>query len=85
VQQENITIKVKYGIDHYFPTMKGLRYGDPMSPIIFSMVADMLGTITVMAKWDGKEGALIPHLVDSGVSILQYMDAITFFVEHTLE
>jgi hypothetical protein len=65
--------------------MKGLRYGDPVSPIILSMVADMLGTITAMAKWDGKEGALIPHLADSGVSILQYMNDINFFVEHTLE
>jgi hypothetical protein len=65
--------QVKNDIDHYFPTIKGLRYGDPMSPIIFSMVADMLGTITVMAKWEGKEGALIPHLVDSGVSILIWM------------
>jgi hypothetical protein len=37
------------------------------------------------AKEDGQVTGLIPHLVDGGVSILQYVDDTIFFLEHDLE
>ena len=36
------------------------------------------------AKQDGQVGGLIPHLVDGGVSILQYADDTIIFMEHDL-
>jgi hypothetical protein len=37
------------------------------------------------AKADGQVVGLIPHLVDGGVSILQYADDTILFMEHDLE
>jgi hypothetical protein len=37
------------------------------------------------AKEGGHVSGLIPHLVDGGVSILQYDDDIIIFLEHDLE
>ena len=54
-----------------FKRKKGLRQGDPLSPIHFNIVADMLAIIIARAKEDGQVDGLIPHLVEGGVSILQ--------------
>jgi hypothetical protein len=41
-QKGSVGIKVNDDIGHYFQTHKGLRQGDPMSPILFNIVVDML-------------------------------------------
>jgi hypothetical protein len=56
-------------IGHYFQTHKGLRQGDPLSLISFSIVGDMLAILIQRAKEDGMVDGLIPHLVDGAVSI----------------
>jgi hypothetical protein len=63
-------------------TLKGSRQGDPLSPILFNIVADMLAILIARAKDDGQVGGLVPHLVDSGISILQYTDDTILFMEH---
>jgi hypothetical protein len=40
VQGGSVGIKVNNDIGHYFQTLKGLRQGDLMSPILFNIVAD---------------------------------------------
>ena len=45
----------------------------------------MLAVLIGRAKEDGQVGSLIPHLVDGGVSILQYADDTILFLEHDLE
>jgi hypothetical protein len=70
VSRGSVGIRVNDDIGHYFQTKKGLRQGDPLSPILFNIVADMLAIIIQRAKEDGQVEGLIPHLVDGGVSIL---------------
>ena len=43
---------------------KGLRQGDPLSPILFNIVADMLAILIERAKSEGQIEGVIPHLVD---------------------
>jgi hypothetical protein len=69
-----VGIRVNDDIGRYFQIKKGLRQGDPLSPILFNIVADILAIIIQHAKEDGQVEGLIPHLVDGGVSILQYAD-----------
>jgi uncharacterized membrane protein YebE (DUF533 family) len=45
----------------------------------------MLTIMIARAKEDGHIDGLIPHLVDGGVSILQYADDTIIFMEHNLE
>jgi hypothetical protein len=74
VSSGSVAIKVNDDIGHYFQTKKGLRQGDPLSPILFNIVADMLAIMIERAKSDGLFERVIPHLVDGGLSILQYAD-----------
>jgi hypothetical protein len=64
---------------------RGLRQGDPLSPMLFNIVADMLAIMIERAKNDGLIEGVIPHLVDGGLSILQYADSIILLMEHDLE
>jgi hypothetical protein len=85
ITKGSVGIKVNDDIGHYFQTRKGLRQGDPLSPILFNLVADMLAILITRAKDDGRVEGLIPHLVDGGVSILQYADDTILFMAHDLE
>ena len=49
-QKGSVGIKVNDDVGHYFQTHKGLRQGDPMSPILFNIVADMLTILIERAK-----------------------------------
>jgi hypothetical protein len=84
VSRESVGVKVNDDIAHYFQTHKGLRQGDPLPPILFNLVADMLASLITIAKEDGHVYGLIPHLVDGGISILQYADDTIIFMEHDL-
>jgi hypothetical protein len=80
-----VGIRVNDDIGHYFQMKKGLRQGDPLSLILFNIVADMLAIIIQRAKEDGQVDGLIPHLVNGRVSILQYADDKIIFMENNLE
>jgi hypothetical protein len=75
-QGENINIKVNDQLGSYFQTKKGIRQGDPMSPILFNIVVDMLTVLIARAKEAGQVEGVIPHLVQDGLSILQYADEV---------
>ena len=79
-----MAIKVNDDVGNYVQTRKGLRQGDPASPILFNIVADMLATLVERAKLDGQISGVIPHLVEDGLSILQYADDTILFMEHDI-
>jgi hypothetical protein len=81
----SVGIKVNDDIGPCFQTKRGLRQGDPMSPILFNIIADMLALLFNRAKVAGQVRGVIPHLVDDGLSILQYVDDTIIFLDHDLE
>jgi hypothetical protein len=82
---ESVAIKVNDDVGRYFQTKKGLRQDDPLSPMLFNIVADMLAIIIERAKSEGQTEGVVPHLVDGGLSILQYADDTILFMEHDLD
>jgi len=78
-------VNVNDEVGPYFQTRKGLRQGDPLSPILFNIVADMLTLFINRAKADNQLGGVVPHLIEGGLSILQYVDDTILFLEHNLE
>jgi retron-type reverse transcriptase len=84
VRGSSVNIKVNDDVGHFFQTKKGVRQGDPLSPILFNLVVDMLVTLIFRAKSNGKIRGVVPHLVDNGPSILQYEDDTILFMDYDL-
>jgi hypothetical protein len=81
----SVGIKINDEVGPYFQTRCGLRQGDPMSPILFNIVADMLALLINRAKADGQIRGVLPNLIDDGLSILQYADDTIIFIDHVPE
>ncbi|WVZ49290.1 hypothetical protein U9M48_000659 [Paspalum notatum var. saurae] len=85
VSKGSVAMKINNNVGRYFKTDKGLRQWDSLSPILFNLVVDMLAIFITRAKEDAQISGLTPHLVDGGLSILQYADDTILFIEHDLE
>jgi hypothetical protein len=59
--------------------------GTPLA-VLFNIVVDILAILIInRAKREGLVSGVIPHLVDDGVSILQYADNTILFMDHDFE
>jgi hypothetical protein len=45
-----VGLKVSDDVGRFFQKNKGMRQGDPLSPLLFNLVADMLATLIERAK-----------------------------------
>jgi hypothetical protein len=82
---EHIGIKVNDQVGQNFQTRKGIRQGDPLSPILFNIVVDMLAVLVNRAKNEGQISGVIQNIIDDGLSILQYTDDTILFMDHNIE
>jgi membrane-associated protease RseP (regulator of RpoE activity) len=64
----------------FFNTHRGLRQGGPLSPLLFNLVSDALGTMLEKAKETNQIRGVIPHLVEGGLTHLQYADGTIIFL-----
>ena len=85
IQEGHVDIKINDQIGQNFQTLKDLRQGDPLSPILFNIVVDMLAILINRAKDESQVMEIVPHLVDGDLSILQYADDTIFFMDHDIE
>jgi hypothetical protein len=76
-----VSVKVNDELGHFFGTNLGLRLDDPLSPVLFNILVDMLAVLIERSKDQDLIGGLVPHLVDGGLSILQYADYTILFLE----
>ena len=78
-----MAIKVTNDVDHYFETKKGLYQGDHMSSMLFNIVTSWLPL--ECAKQDDQIAGVVRHLVDVGLSIMQYACNTIPFMEDDLD
>ena len=81
----SIEVNVNDEVGPFFQTRKGLRQDDRLSPILFIIVADMLTLFINRAKADNQLGGVVPHLIEGGLSILQFANDTILFLEHNLK
>ncbi|WVZ79237.1 hypothetical protein U9M48_026841 [Paspalum notatum var. saurae] len=81
----SVAVNVNDDVKKFFQTKKGLQQGDPLCPLLFNIVADMLAILINGAKEHGQVSGVVPHLIDGGLSILQYADDTIIFMENDLE
>ena len=69
----------------YFMSHKGVRQGDPLSPILFNFVADYLTRMVRQAQRSGQITGLASNLVPHGVAILQYADDTIICIKEDID
>jgi hypothetical protein len=74
-----VGIKINDQVGPNFQTKNGLHQGDSLSPLLFNIVVDMLAILIKRAKLASQINGVVPHLVDDGLSILQYTDTTIIF------
>jgi hypothetical protein len=65
----------------FFKAGKGLKQGDPSSPILYNLVADVFTKMLAKAAAAGIISGLFPQVVPSGVIGLQYADDTILFLQ----
>jgi hypothetical protein len=81
----HVGVKVNDTVGQKFQTKKWVRQGDPLSPLLFNIVVDMLTVIINRAKSEGQVKSVILDLTDDDLSILQYANDMIFFMEHDID
>ncbi|KAK1665860.1 hypothetical protein QYE76_054019 [Lolium multiflorum] len=78
-------VNVNGEIGHFFRNARGVRQGDPLSPILFDFMVDALAAMLARAKEAGHIRGLVSHLIPGGVTHLQYADDTMVMIEPTDE
>lgn len=80
VRSGRVCIKINGQLGTYFRTYRGLRQGDPISPILFNLAADVLVYTLDQAKNNGQLVGVVPHLIQGGLTHIQYAGDIVIMM-----
>lgn len=65
----------------YFRTYKGLRQGEPLSPLLFNLVADTLSSLMDKSISKGHIKGVLADLLPGGISHIQYADDTVLMID----
>jgi hypothetical protein len=80
IEGGKVGINIKGEAGGFFNTHKGLRQGDPLSPLLFNLVSDALSTMLDNSRTAGEIKGLMTHLIEGGITHLQYADDTIIFL-----
>ena len=69
----------------YFKPGKGFRQGDPLSPLLFNLVANVFTRMLMKAAGERLITGLLPEVRDGGIISLQYADDTLLFLDNNLD
>jgi hypothetical protein len=81
IEGGSVGINLNGNPGNFFRTHKGLRQGNPLSPLLFNLVSDALTVMLENAKKSGQIKGLMRHLIEGGITHLQYADDTVIFME----
>jgi hypothetical protein len=64
---------------------KGVKQGDPLSPLLFNLAADCLAKMVQTTQKNGMIKGLVKEYIPNGVAILQYADDTILCMEEDQE
>jgi hypothetical protein len=82
VEGGSIVIRMNDSNNAYFKPGKGLRQGDPLSPLLFNLMVDVFTRMLIKASRMGHITGLMSSLCPEGVLSLQYADDTLLFLDH---
>jgi hypothetical protein len=74
-------ISINGEVGPFFRNKRGVRQGDPLSPLLFNFIGEALSGILSAASKAGHIHGLVPHLLPGGVSHLQYADDTLILIQ----
>ena len=80
-----LSVKANDKLGPYFKSGKGVRQGDPLSPLLFNIAADSLAKMVIMGQSNDIIRGLIPEYVQNGIALLQYADDTILCLQDDLE
>lgn len=66
-----VSVNINDQVGPYFTSHKGVRQSDPLSPILFNLVAGCVSRMVTQAQEGGLITGLASHLIPKGVAMLQ--------------
>ena len=84
VHDGSVGVRINQTDGPFFKTGKGLRQGDPLSPLLFNLVVDVVTKMLAKAARLGLIQGLCPDALPGGVICLQYADDTILFIQNDL-
>lgn len=85
IMQSSFSVRINDTNGPYFVGWESLKQGDPLSPLLFNLVADVFSKMLFKAARHGIISGLLPHIIPGGVVSLQYVDDTLLFLENPVE
>ena len=74
IKQGSVGVMLNGEESKFFKTGKGLRQGDPLSPLLFNLVADALSAMLDKAVEKDLIVGVLDSVIEKGISHIQYAD-----------
>jgi hypothetical protein len=74
-------ISINGEVAPFFRNGRGVRQGDPLSPLLFNFMVEALSIILTSAAAAGNIVGVVPHLIPGGITHLQYADDTLIMIQ----